>query len=92
MPGMGAHRCAPALHAPADPRPFHPSLSSLALSGFALEEQRLVFCGKQLEDEQLLSLVGVEEEATLHVLGRLLGGGKKRKKKVCVCACLLQPG
>ncbi len=44
-------------------------------------EQRLVYNGKQLEDEQLLSLAGVEEEATLYVLGRLLGGGKKRKKK-----------
>ena len=29
----------------------------------------------------LLSLCGVEEEATLYCLGSLLGGAKKRKKK-----------
>jgi ubiquitin-small subunit ribosomal protein S27Ae len=45
------------------------------------EEQRVVYNGKQLEDETLLSLAGVEDEATLYVLGRLLGGAKKRKKK-----------
>lgn len=41
----------------------------------------MVFNGKQLDDTTLLSLAGVEEEATLYILGRLLGGGKKRKKK-----------
>jgi len=44
-------------------------------------DQRLIFNGKQLCDDSLLSLAGVEEEATLDVLGRLLGGAKKRKKK-----------
>ena len=46
-----------------------------------MEEQRVVFNGKPLEDDALLSLAGVEEEATLYILGRLLGGAKKRKKK-----------
>jgi ribosomal protein S27AE len=50
-------------------------------AGFPAEEQRIIFNGKQLEDELVLSAVGVEEEATLNVLGRLLGGAKKRKKK-----------
>lgn len=45
------------------------------------DAQRLVFNGKQLEDEELLSLMGVQEEQTLYILGRLLGGAKKRKKK-----------
>jgi len=52
-----------------------------AREGFSVEEQRVVFNGKPLEDDALLSLAGVEEEATLYILGRLLGGAKKRKKK-----------
>jgi small subunit ribosomal protein S27Ae len=44
-------------------------------------EQRIIFNGKLLADEELLSLAGVEEEATLYCLGSLLGGAKKRKKK-----------
>ncbi len=44
-------------------------------------EQRIIFNGKQLGDEELLSLAGVEEESTLYILGRLMGGAKKRKKK-----------
>lgn len=50
-------------------------------TGLPCDEQRVVYNGKQLEDGQLLSLAGVQEEATLQVLGRLLGGAKKRKKK-----------
>jgi ribosomal protein S27AE len=41
----------------------------------------VVFNGRPLEEADLLSAAGVEEEATLNVLGRLLGGAKKRKKK-----------
>lgn len=41
----------------------------------------MVFNGRPLEESDLLSAAGVEEEATLNVLGRLLGGAKKRKKK-----------
>lgn len=41
----------------------------------------VVFNGKPLEEADLLSAAGVEEAATLNVLGRLLGGAKKRKKK-----------
>ncbi|GAX84842.1 hypothetical protein CEUSTIGMA_g12263.t1 [Chlamydomonas eustigma] len=52
-----------------------------ARQGVCCNEQRIIFNGKQLADEELLSLAGVEEEATLYCLGSLLGGAKKRKKK-----------
>lgn len=52
-----------------------------AFAGMPCDEQRVVFNGKQLEDCDLLSVAGVEDEATLNILGRLLGGAKKRKKK-----------
>ena len=45
------------------------------------EDQRVIFNGKQVEDSDLLSAIGAEQEATLYILGRLLGGAKKRKKK-----------
>lgn len=41
----------------------------------------MLFAGKQLEDSTLLSYAGVQEDALLQVLGRLVGGAKKRKKK-----------
>lgn len=50
-------------------------------SGVPCDEQRVVFAGKQLEDSTLLSMAGVQEDALLQVLGRLVGGAKKRKKK-----------
>ncbi|GBF96226.1 ubiquitin-40S ribosomal protein S27a [Raphidocelis subcapitata] len=49
--------------------------------GVAPEDVYVVFNGKPLEEADLLSAAGVEEAATLNVLGRLLGGAKKRKKK-----------
>lgn len=52
-----------------------------AREGMPCDEQRVIFNGKQLEDTTLLSMAGVEEEATLNILGRMLGGAKKRKKK-----------
>ena len=50
-------------------------------AGINVEEQRVLFNGKQLEDGQQLAEVGVCEEQTLYILMRLLGGAKKRKKK-----------
>jgi hypothetical protein len=44
-----------------------------------MAEQRIVFNGKQLEDSDALGACGVEDDATLSVLARLLGGAKKRK-------------
>jgi len=46
------------------------------------ESMRLIFSGKQLEDDAVLSQYFVGKEATLHVVLNLDGGGKKRKKKV----------
>ena len=60
---------------------FHISHLDSWHTGVSCDEQRIVFNGKQLEDTDLLSLCGVEEEATLYCLGSLLGGAKKRKKK-----------
>lgn len=54
---------------------------SLGLAGVAPEDVYVVFNGRPLEESDLLSAAGVEEAATLNVLGRLLGGAKKRKKK-----------
>ncbi|MEW5306680.1 MAG: hypothetical protein WDW36_009130 [Sanguina aurantia] len=56
--------------------------SAVALrQGVSCEDQRVLFAGKQLEDSTLLSYAGVQEDALLQVLGRLVGGAKKRKKK-----------
>ncbi|CAI2349301.1 unnamed protein product [Caenorhabditis sp. 36 PRJEB53466] len=46
--------------------------------GIPAEEQRLVFAGRQLEDNDC----GLDAEATLYLSLALLGGAKKRKKKV----------
>ncbi|BDA46170.1 Ubiquitin-40S ribosomal protein S27a [Coccomyxa sp. Obi] len=52
-----------------------------ARQGLAVDAQRLLFAGRQLEDSVVLSQAGVSDEDTLYILARLLGGGKKRKKK-----------
>lgn len=40
-----------------------------------VEQQRIIFNGKQLEDDRTLSYYKVQAENTIHVLLRLLGGG-----------------
>merc|ERR1719436_464234 len=46
------------------------------------DDLQLVFAGKSLNDSDVLAALGITEESTLFATSELLGGGKKRKKKV----------
>jgi len=49
--------------------------------GIPAEEQRLVSANVELTDEASLAELDVKDASTVYLVMRLLGGGKKRKKK-----------
>ncbi|XP_059211304.1 uncharacterized protein LOC131989939 [Centropristis striata] len=45
------------------------------LTGYPVNQQQLIFGGKQLEDDRLLVSCGIQHESTIELTQRLQGGG-----------------
>lgn len=53
----------------------------LAKEGIPVDEQRLIFSGKQLQEGYTLADYNVREDSAIHMVLRLRGGSKKTKEE-----------